>query len=214
MLWSILLAGIPERYHSVQPLLFSLLESQHVARMPDVELVYLMDNRRRTVGSKRNALLDMSHGEYVSFVDDDDEVAADYVARIYREIVKTRKEESPADVICFNQRALIQPHAVIHECSYSLSYWRDREPNARRQIAVATDASGEPVPNTLAWTGPPAHTQVWRRATIADDRFTNKTFGEDVEWIDRICARATKEIQLGGQPLYIYKFSEEGSATR
>lgn len=32
MLWSILICGIPERYHSIHPLLRSLLEAQSVAR--------------------------------------------------------------------------------------------------------------------------------------------------------------------------------------
>ena len=72
MLWSILISAIPERFHTVQPLLFSLLETRSVARMPDIELCYLLDNKRRTVGAKRNALLDAARGEYVSFIDDDD----------------------------------------------------------------------------------------------------------------------------------------------
>ena len=69
MLWSILIAAIPERYHSVHGLLHSLLEQQSVARMQDVELLYLMDNRRRSVGEKRNALLQLAHGDYLSFID-------------------------------------------------------------------------------------------------------------------------------------------------
>ncbi len=91
MLWSILICGIPERYHSVQPLLYSLLEAQAISRRPDVELLYFMDNKRRTVGAKRNALLSMAIGEYISFIDDDDEVAPNYVDKIIGTIIKERK---------------------------------------------------------------------------------------------------------------------------
>lgn len=208
MLWSILLAGIPERYHTVHPLLFSLLESQSVARMPNVELIYVMDNRRRSVGAKRNDLLAMARGEYVCFIDDDDEVASDYVQKIYKLIAKTRKSNPPADVICFPQRAMLQPAGVTHECTYSLVHWRDREPDKRRALAP-TDK-----PNVLNWTGPPAHTMVWRRAILEGVRFPEKQFGEDVEFVDEACKRAKTEIKLTGAPLYFYKFDAGKTATR
>ena len=214
MLWSILIAAIPERYHSAQPLLHSLLEKQSVARMPDVELLYLMDNRRRPVGVKRNDLMAMAKGEYVSFVDDDDSVAPDYVEKIYRQIVATRKSDAPADVICFNQKATLQPTDITHECSYSLAHWKDREPDKRRLMAPAFDKEGQQLPNTLLWTGPPAHTMVWRRALLEGISFPEKMFGEDVDFVDAACELAKNELIMNGEPLYYYRFNEEGTATR
>ena len=208
MLWSILISGIPERYHTVQPLLLSLLEHQSVVRMPDVELLYLLDNRRRSVGAKRNDLLTAARGEYVSFIDDDDEVASDYVSKIYHAIAKARKQEPPVDVICFPQRATLSPSGVIHDCTYSLAYYRDRQPNQRR-VLTATQQ-----PNVLAWTGPPAHTMVWRRWLVADVKFSEKNFGEDVDWVDVACEKAKTEMQLGGEVLYHYRFDEARTATR
>ena len=214
MLWSILIAGIPERFATVHPLLFSLLETQAAARISDIEVLYLMDSRRRTVGAKRNALLGMAKGEYVSFIDDDDEVAADYVRRIYKAIQKTRKSQRPADVICFRQLAHLQPHNVTHDCSYSLEFFKNRKPEERRQLAPALGEDGKPLPNVLAWTGPPAHTQVWRRALVAETLFDERNFGEDMAWVDKCCEKARVEIQLGGEPCYIYRFDEAKTATR
>jgi glycosyltransferase involved in cell wall biosynthesis len=223
MLWSLLIAGIPERFHTVQPLLLSLLEHQHVARMPDVELLYFLDNRRRSVGAKRNDLLAAARGEYVSWIDDDDEVANDYVAKVYREICKTRKTVKivacegsghdigmamPADVICFPQRATIQPAGIVHECTYSLAHWKDRKPEERRQLAPSDN------PNTFNWSGPPAHTMCWRRDLVKDIPFEEKQFGEDVNWVDKCCEKAKSEVQIQGSFLYHYKFAESGSATR
>lgn len=207
MIWSVLICSIPERYHTVQPLLLSLLEHQHMARMPDVELLMLLDNRRRSVGAKRNALLAAARGEYISFVDDDDEVARDYVQKLYRAICQTRKTDIPADVVCFGQRCTLQPHGVIHECTYSLAHWKDRAPEARRQLAPSDK------PNTLNWSGPPAHTMVWRRAILEGIRFPEKQFGEDVEWVDQCCAKAKTELQIPGV-LYFYNFDQARSMTR
>ena len=208
MIWSILIAGVPERYHSCQPLLYSLLETQSVARMPDVELIYALDNKRRTVGAKRNMLLDAARGEYVCFIDDDDSIAPDYVARIHDTLVKAHKADPPVDVITFGQRATIQPQGIVHECSYSLEHWRNRKPEERRQLSQTQQ------PGVFAWSGPPAHTMVWRRAILDGLRFPEKQFGEDVDWVDAACAKAQSEICLNGGPLYMYNFNQETSATR
>jgi hypothetical protein len=158
-------------------------------------------------------LLSAARGEYVSQIDDDDEVAADYVSRIHRAIAKTRKEVPPADVICFGQRATLAPHGIVHECSYSLDHWRNRPPESRRQLAPKVDGNGQASPNTLLWTGPPAHTMVWRREMVADIRFPEQQFGEDVGWVDVACGRAKTEVQLG-ETLYHYKFDVDRSTTR
>lgn len=208
MLWSILIASVPERYHSAHKLLLSLLEHQSVARIPDVELLYLLDNRRRSVGAKRNSLLDSAHGEYVSFIDDDDEVAADYVQKIRFAISATRKSDTPADVICFPQKATLVQHNVIHDCTYSLEHWKNRKPEERRQLAPSDK------PNTLNWSGPPAHTHVWRRSILDGLRFQDKNFGEDVAFVDAACARATSELQIKGSHLYFYLMNEATSLTR
>lgn len=208
MLWSILIAAIPERYHTVQPLLYKLLEKQSVARMPDVQWIYLMDNRRMSVGEKRNHLLRMARGEYVTFIDDDDDVSDDYVVRIHDGIVASRKQDEPVDVICFPQRALLQPANIVHECTYSLKHWREREPEKRRVL----EDPGKP--GTLNWSGPPAHTMCWRREVVKDFRFDEKNFGEDVAWVDGVCAKAKTEMQLGGEAIYIYRFDERKTATR
>jgi len=176
--------------------------------MPDVELLYLLDNKRRPVGAKRNDLLSIAHGEYISFIDDDDEVATDYVQKIYRSITTTRKSDIPADVICFPQQCTLQPAGIIHECTYSIKHWKERNPEERRKIEK-TDT-----PGTFKWTGPPAHTMVWRRSSIYGVQFPDKMFGEDIEWVDIVCNKAKVEVQIEGAFLYYYKFDEGRSATR
>jgi glycosyltransferase involved in cell wall biosynthesis len=75
---SVLVACLPQRAELARPLLESLWRQA----TPDVEVLALTDNQRRTIGDKRNAMLDMARGEYVAFVDDDDMVTDDYVSSI------------------------------------------------------------------------------------------------------------------------------------
>jgi len=205
MLWSILIAGIPERYHTLQPLLYSLLEQQSVARMNDVELLYLMDTKKRSVGAKRNALLGMARGEYLSFIDDDDMVADDYVRRVHDAIVACRKRPEVTDVICFPQKATLIQEGVVHNSTYSLAHWK-REP--RRVLEPTAD------PRVFNWSGPPAHTMVWRADIVSGLKFPDKQFGEDADWVDEACAHAETEMQLEGEPLYFYNFDSKKTATR
>jgi glycosyltransferase involved in cell wall biosynthesis len=173
------------------------LETQGVARHPDIELLYLMDNRRRTVGAKRNALLNAACGDYVSFIDDDDMVAGDYVVRV----LDALRRHPDVDVICFPQRATLVQQGVIHECRYSLA-------NKTRELKPTAQ------PNVFAWTGPPAHTMIWRREVIGTSRFPEIQFSEDVAFVDEVCARAASEAQIEGPPMYLYNFDAERSATR
>ncbi len=56
----------------------------------------MMDNKKRTLGYKRNEMLYLAKGEYVVFIDDDDEISSDYVTTL---LEATR---SNADVLCYN----------------------------------------------------------------------------------------------------------------
>ena len=77
-LLSILISAIPSRWEMARKLFEGL------TRVADqrVEVLLLFDNKRRSVGEKRQALLDIARGEYVTFIDDDDLVAPGYVSEI------------------------------------------------------------------------------------------------------------------------------------
>jgi len=135
-------------------------------------------------------------------------VATDYVQKIHRLISKARKTDPKTDVICFPQRCTLAPSGVIHECTYSIAHWQDREPDKRRVLTQ----SG--VDNVLNWTGPPAHTMIWRAEIAKSARFPEKNFGEDVDWVDQACEQAKTEMVINGEPLYLYRFDEARTATR
>ena len=79
ILLSILTASIPER--SGQRAILTETIAQQIGDLP-VEHLSLVDNRKRTIGAKRDALLRIARGTFVAYVDDDDTVTPDYVGSL------------------------------------------------------------------------------------------------------------------------------------
>jgi len=79
--WTILIATLGCRQHKLGNLLEGLLPQVEAAG-GQVTIEALWNNRERSCGLVRQDLLDHATAEYVCFVDDDDRVAASYVAKI------------------------------------------------------------------------------------------------------------------------------------
>lgn len=77
---SILTCTLQQRKKIFEKLNFKLADQ--IKFRPEVELLANIDNGEKTIGQKRNELLCAAKGEYVVFVDDDDMVTNDYVAKI------------------------------------------------------------------------------------------------------------------------------------
>jgi glycosyltransferase involved in cell wall biosynthesis len=48
----------------------------------EVEMMLLPDDGQRTIGEKRNALIEAAIGDYVAFIDDDDMISDDYIDQV------------------------------------------------------------------------------------------------------------------------------------
>ena len=75
---SILICSLESRKEKLK-ILLDILEKQ---KTDEIEIVIDCDNGEKKVGKKRNDLLDVSRGGYISFIDDDDVVSEDYVSLI------------------------------------------------------------------------------------------------------------------------------------
>ncbi len=89
---SILIPTVPRRKAKLD----ILLEWLYPQLTDEVELIVMMDNKKRTLGYKRNEMLWLAKGEYVVFIDDDDEISSDYVSTLLE------ATNSKADVLCYN----------------------------------------------------------------------------------------------------------------
>jgi hypothetical protein len=84
IMWSILICTIENRDNFFKKL-YEKLENQILesSLQNKVEILYFRDNRKFSIGFKRNQLLSACKGKYVNFIDDDDDVHANYVQMLY-----------------------------------------------------------------------------------------------------------------------------------
>lgn len=186
VLLSILVPTISGRVGGSFLTLIDKLEKQSVGRA--VEILGLYDNLVRTVGEKRNVLLQAANGQFLTFVDDDDDIAETYISDICRVI----HSNFDADVICFQSFVTINggPKKL---CKYSVQYKYEETEDL--------------------WKGLPAHTMVWRSTLAKQFNFPESNYGEDVGWVKQAVKLVKKEVQIEKQ-LYFYHFNSRTSRTR
>ena len=134
------------------------------ADMP-VEHLWLGDNCKRSIGAKRQALVDIAHGQYIAFVDDDDDVSEDYVASLLE------AAQTGADVITFRQRAIY--NGLESEVHFGIN-----------------NQDGPFTPGGITLRAP-WHVCAWKREVVRGCQYGESNYGEDREW----CLQARKRIR-------------------
>jgi len=164
---SILTPTIPSRKEQLSKL------SEKIAKQSNdlaVEHLSFADNRTRTIGAKRQALLDIARGEYIAFVDDDDDIEPDYVSEILLAI-----KQGP-DVITFEQN----------------SYYN----GAFSKVVFGLNNRDEPFqPNGITLRAP-WHVCVWKRELIRTCQFGESNYGEDIIWCRQARARIKTSLHI------------------
>lgn len=187
MKWSILVLTVPRRIRSFFPTLMEELERQTASHV-DIEILALYDNKRMSVGEKRNILLDSARGDYVCFMDDDDWIAPDYISEIYKALDRSVDVVTHlVEVTTNGQNKRI--------CTYDLEE-KDR-------AIVGNDG----------WKGPPSHTMAWRRELAQLVRFPSISMYEDAQWADAVRTFAKTQTKID-KVLYYYKFNNMTTETR
>src|SRR5688500_8886247 len=92
---SILICSIPSRFDKARALYEHILS---LVGDKNIEVLMLMDNKKRTIGEKREAIKNISNGKYFMFVDDDDSLYS--VDEIYE------ATEQDVHVITFKSKCL------------------------------------------------------------------------------------------------------------
>jgi glycosyltransferase involved in cell wall biosynthesis len=160
MILSILTPAVPSRIAQLGKL------CDHIgAQIGDlrVEHLVLLDNKRRSVGEKRDALLRAARGQYVAFVDDDDWVSNDYV----REICEAAAKEP--SVITFLQGANVNGKVAFVEFKLG----NPNDPFTGSAVG-AGNIHSIPRVRRNAW-----HVCAWRRALAVQSSFPATNYGED-----------------------------------
>jgi glycosyltransferase involved in cell wall biosynthesis len=178
---SILILTIPSR---VNTYLASLLRQVHsqIGGREDIEVLVLYDNKKRTIGQKRNALLDLAQGTHLIFIDDDDRIADDYISSIM-EVLDT----SDPDCIVFDCRCTVvkpgKPSTVLH-CKYGVEF----------DYTLIGDQ----------WRGKPAHTMVWKSSVAKLYRYSDISNAEDIDWVKRAVLGVKTQHRIDKVLYYYY----------
>ena len=187
ILLSVLIPTIHERLGFYFPRMLDDLYCQ-VGDLP-VEIIAFYDNKKRTVGEKRNSLLREAQGRFVVYLDDDDRVPSDYLATV----VETITQNPDADCIVYDQLCHRPDRPEPLHCRYGVELEYREKQNK--------------------WTGKPAHTMPWRRELIKELAFNNSNFGEDTDWVKRAWPLVKKQVRID-RVLYYYEFNPVISQTR
>lgn len=162
-----------------------------------VEILVLTDNRRRSTGRKRQALLDMAQGTFVTYIDDDDNVSDDYVESVYEAIISTQ-DDTP-DVIVFNSQAQLMGYGFgenpyIVRCGIEYENEDSRMEGDRR----------------LDITRKPWHWCVWNSALAKTATFPDGYIDDDWFWLRQMMPRVRKQHRID-KVLHYYQYNHKTS---
>ena len=147
-----------------------------------VEILTLRDDGSGAVGAKRNQLINQANGRFVVFVDDDDWVSQNYVAKILKAI----QQQEQADCISFAGEITFRgkhPKKMIH--SVRFKEWHC--------------SGGE-------YLRPPCHITPVRRDIAARYPFAEVDFAEDMDWTLRMSRDAVLATEaVIDDVLYFYR---------
>jgi glycosyltransferase involved in cell wall biosynthesis len=147
-----------------------------------VEVLCELDGGEASIGRKRNNLIARASGLFIAFIDDDDQVSADYIERICMAI-----ERDPG-IDCIGIKGIItfrgaHPREFIHSVRYGDYFSRHH-----------------------TYFRPPYHLNPMRREIAARYRFPEVSYSEDIDWALRIRRDgALKKEQFIDSTLYYYR---------
>lgn len=192
--FSILSLTIPSRIEPFRVQSQKILKQ--IGAREDVELISLMDNKSMHIYEKRNHLIDIARGDFIAFLDDDDDVSDDYVYVI----LDTINKNPDTDVICFNQKCNI----------------------AGRHCNVITDVNNPQEDLEAHPTDPsrykdmlrkPWHWCAWNKKLASSERFiASYQYGdsgqstEDIHWLNRLYPKVKNQVSIDNF-LHVYQWN-------
>lgn len=187
---SILTPSIPSRIGNSLQKLIEKIDKQikENGLEKKVEHLILIDNKIRTVGRKRDNLIQSAVGQFVAFVDDDDDISNDYVLQLTNAI----KENPNVDVITFKQNCFIE--------------------NYPKSVAVfgLQNENESYVPGTI-FKRKPYHVCAWNKKLAQKYRVPSNNISEDAGWVSQMWKDAKTEHFID-KALHAYIQSEANTA--
>lgn len=191
---SILIPSIPER-HDIFIELYGKLWRQmyhmHTNHPTLGEIQYHLDDSKSflegglSIGKKREKLVQEAKGKYLCFLDDDEDIAPNYVETLVRLC------QHDTDVVTFRNLTKTDNYWTIVDMS--LNYHKDDEAN----------------PNFITRRRP-WHIVPIRSAIAKMHSFEDTNYGEDASWMDKVLKHCVTEIHTDAV-LHMYNHSSKTS---
>lgn len=178
---SILICAVPSRVNST---FYNLIQELMQQATDEVEILWFGDNKKRSIGQKRNDLITLAKGEYVVFIDDDDRITYDYIESLLGGI------KSGADAVVF--KAKYTPNG--REVFYDIAYKHDFNTNS-------------------AYFRIPNHLMCVKRTIALSVKYKDMNFGEDAEYAKRL-RRAINTQHKIDNILYFYDYNSRTSEAK
>lgn len=167
--------------------LYGQLESLPDYISDRVEILFLVDNKSRTLGEKRNNLIDIAKGEYVCFVDDDDRVSEDYIKTLFEATF------CGYDVISFNSSVSLDG-GVSKICDFSIKHKEDSN-TQNKYLRI------------------PNHLCCIKKDIVSKIKFSDISLGEDADFAKRVFHLLQSEKKLE-KVLYYYDYNSNTTETQ
>ena len=184
MLLSILIPTTQSRMNMTMSLVDSILDQIERGNYVGlIEIIPLWDQGEKSIGTKRNELIQMAKGKYIAFVDSDDDLAKNYIELLMDGIAK--------GVDCCSLRGIFtqdgqDPQFFEHSIKYE--YWS------------TTD-------NAIKYERPPNHLNCIKKEIANQFKFPEIMHGEDRIWSEAIkVSGLIKTEHYIDSVLYHYKF--------
>jgi glycosyltransferase involved in cell wall biosynthesis len=150
----------------------------------EVEVLANIDSGEKSIGTKRNELLQCSMGKYVCFVDDDDIIVSNYIQLLLQAINEDKDCCSLKGVITWDNE---NPEIFEHSIKYD---------------EYRTNATGNPKYERY-----PNHLNAIKREIAIGFKFPETNFGEDTDWATQIKRSGLiKTEAVIPQVIYHYQF--------
>ncbi len=179
---SILIATIDKRssqFANLYRKLMDQIQGNHLEHK--VEVLFFKDNQTYKVGYKRNQLIEYAKGEYVCFLDDDDDVSDNY-AKLLFDNLKSKPD-------CLSCTGLTyKPNKPVEKFVHSLKYH-----SAFKEDGVSYS--------------PVYHLNPIKRAYAVQAKFPEQNYNEDTTWARRLydLKLLKTEVEID-QPYYYYHY--------
>ena len=176
---SILIPSIPSRFEKANKLYSDLLEKSTGL---NIEILLFSDNKKRSIGAKRESLKSLVNGKYFMFCDDDDEFLS--LVEIY--------EATFLDVDVIDFKAICTNN---DGSTFIITQKLGNEIEHNTKDGRYLDCNRPPFPNCA-----------WRTETVKNCNFPDISYGEDWAFIEQ-CLKVAKTECFIDKVLFKYNFS-------